>query len=770
MKKSLLFATLFASLCLSASAQQAVTRSSRSSNRALKQLNVESHRNSLMPAKVRVNTLAEDETPENTVTAPFSHDLGRNSADVETVKKYTFIDANGDDRSWKIATVNNYSACMPPNAEGVEASDDWMISVPVLFQQGTYNISIDLGIMGASATGITTQLMMGTAPTVETMTMEVSPVINQDSKDQTKHTFAVDVPAEGYYYIGLHNLTTKAQNGTVKYFNLSVDKAPENAIKAPFSHDMGKSGSDVAVVSNYTVIDANADSRTWKPAGMSDYTPCMLPNTDEIESADDWIITVPVYMTAGDYTVAADLSYIGTGATGMTVELKLGTAPTVEGMIAEIAPATVITTKDRTTYEYPCAIPHDGYYYIGLHNLTTKEQKATVKLHKLSVTAGEIVKIDPPAAGELSWVVAPKGELKATLTYTAPTKTVSGDDLKEITKVVLTSRWGGDTYTCDEVTPGQVITQEVDMYAGCNNRFTAVAYVADVAGEVVEYKSIFCGPDSPLAPTDVTLTVADDYKSATLTWNAPGEVGENGGYVDTDSITYYIFDAFGTYYDPAIGTTSETSYTINYSDLSEQDFFAYQVTAGVGDYYSLEGVSNIITAGEPAPMPFSESFVDGYYDGIWMSESDGKNLLQQYGTMDDSYFESLIDPEGPDAPKPLKSRDGDNGFFFWLPVDKDALLGLISVRTDISKATEPVLEFWYQGQGSTIDVLIAGGTDSLKVAKTIDLKENPATDWTLAQIPLDSYKANGAIQFEIRMLANHNDDEHTWSIPLDNIC
>ncbi|MDE6831522.1 MAG: hypothetical protein K2J07_02135, partial [Muribaculaceae bacterium] len=137
MKKSLLFATLFASLCLSASAQQAVTRSSRSSNRALKQLNVESHRNSLMPAKVRVNTLAEDETPENTVTAPFSHDLGRNSADVETVKKYTFIDANGDDRSWKIATVNNYSACMPPNAEGVEASDDWMISVPVLFQQGT---------------------------------------------------------------------------------------------------------------------------------------------------------------------------------------------------------------------------------------------------------------------------------------------------------------------------------------------------------------------------------------------------------------------------------------------------------------------------------------------------------------------------------------------------------------------------------------------------------------------------------------------------------
>ncbi|MBD5368844.1 MAG: hypothetical protein HDR83_06260 [Bacteroides sp.] len=770
MKKSLIFASLLASLCITATAQQAVTRTMTNSGRALKQLNAESHRKTLSPAKARVQAMADDEIPADAVNAPFSHDLGKNSSEVETVKKYISIDANNDGRSWKIATVNNYSACMPPNAEDVEAADDWMISVPVLLQQGTYNVSVDLGIMGSSATGINVQLMMGTAPTAEAMTIEVSPVIEQTEKDQTKHTFSVDVSAEGYYYIGLHNTTTKAQNGTVKYFNLAVDKAPDNAIKTPFSHDMGKNGADAAIVNNYTVIDANEDSRTWKLAGMGDYTPCMAPNAEDITASDDWIITVPVYMTAGNYTVAADLAYLGSGATGMTVELKLGTAPTVEGMIAEIAPATVLTSKDRTTYEYPCAIPADGYYYIGLHNLTTKEQKATVKFHKLSVTPGEVVKIDPPAAGELSWVVAPKGELKATVTYTAPTKTVSGDDLKEISKVVLTSRWGVDTYTFTDVTPGQVITQEVDMYAGFNNRFTGVAYVEDVAGEQVEYKSIFCGPDCPLAPTDVTLTVADDYKSATLTWTAPGETGENGGYVDTDNLTYYIFDAFGTYYDPAIATTSETSYTINYSDLDGQDFFAYQVTAGVGDNYSLDGVSNIITAGEPAPMPFNESFVDGYYDGVWMSESDGKNLMQQYGTMDDSYFESIIDPEDPEAPAPLKSRDGDNGFFYWLPVDKDALFGLISVRTDISKAAEPALEFWYQGQGSTIDVLVAGGTDELSVVKTIDLKENPVKEWTLAQISLDDYKAKGAVQFEIRLLANHNDDEYTWSVPLDNIC
>ena len=151
-----------------------------------------------------------------------------------------------------------------------------------------------------------------------------------------------------------------------------------------------------------------------------------------------------------------------------------------------------------------------------------------------------------------------------------------------------------------------MITEEVEMYAGYNNRFTAVAYTGNVAGEMVEHKNIFCGPDNPLPPTDVKLDVADDYRSATLSWTAPGEVGENGGYVDTEKITYYVFDAFGSYYDPALYTTDQTSITISYPELEGQDFFAYQVTAGIDEtYYSLDTASNIATVGEPDALPFT---------------------------------------------------------------------------------------------------------------------------------------------------------------------
>jgi len=537
----------------------------------------------------------------------------------------------------------------------------------------------------------------------------------------------------------------------------------------PFTHDLGKNGTEVK---NYTAIDANKDGRTWKFGTANGYAACMLPNADNIDTSDDWLITCPVHMTPGNYVLSFEVSMMGSGAIAVEFDAWLFTAPTIDGKLAEVAPTTRhTTTKDFTKYEFNCAIATEGYYYFGVHNSTTKADKGTIKLTNLGVRAGSVAPpVDAPAAGTLTYELAPKGELKATITYVAPTKTKSGAELKEISKVLITSRWEVDKFEYENVAPGQTIVREVEMYAGFNNRFTAVAYVGETAGEKVEIKNIFCGPDNPLPPTDVTLTVNEDYTSATLSWTAPGEVGENGGYVDTDNLTYYIFDAFGSFYDPALAETDKTSYTFDYSDIDQQDFYAYQVTAGIGDYYSLDKASNIIVAGKPSALPFNESFNGGLYDGFWLIDpaSSGSSSMN-YGTVTDDYFASLYDPNDPDAPEPLTSQDGDNGFYYWLPYDNTAMFGLASVRADISKAANPVLEFWYQGQGSLIDVLVAGGTDNLSIAKSIDLKENPTTGWTLARIPLNDYKPKGAIMFEIRLSAIHNDDEHTWSVPLDNI-
>lgn len=547
-------------------------------------------------------------------------------------------------------------------------------------------------------------------------------------------------------------------------------EAPANAVEVPFVHDLGKAGTEVK---NYTFVNANDDNRKWQYGTVSGYAACMVPNADNIDENDDWLFTVPIHLTPDNYVLSFEVGMMGSGATGVRMEACIGTAPAVESMTTAVVPSTVYTVKEMTAHEYNCTITEEGYYYLGFHCTTPKALKGTLKLANVGMKAGEVEIVepaDPPAAGTLAWELAPKGELKATVTYTAPTVTMSGAPLEEITKVVITSRWEVDKFEYENVTPGDVITiEDVEMYAGFNNRFTAVAYVGETAGEKVEHKNIFCGPDVPLAPGNVKLTPSADFRTATLTWDAVGEVGENGGYVDTENVCYYIFDAFGSYTDPAIAAvTGQTSYELTYPDLDGQDFVAYQVTAGNGEYYSTETSSNIAIIGAPAVAPFAESFADGRYEGIWLIDP-ASGGMQQYGTVDDSYFASLIDPDDPEAPAPLKSQDQDNGFFYWLPVDKDAMIGLQSVRVDISQAANPVLDLWYQGQGSVIDILVAAGSGDLTEVSSIDLMESPVSEWTLCRVPLADFKSAGAISFEVRMRAVHNDDEHIWSVPIDHI-
>ncbi|MDE5683671.1 MAG: hypothetical protein K2I39_05615, partial [Muribaculaceae bacterium] len=95
--------------------------------------------------------------------------------------------------------------------------------------------------------------------------------------------------------------------------------------------------------------------------------------------------------------------------------------------------------------------------------------------------------------------------------------------------------------------------------------------------------------------------------------------------------------------------------------------------------------------------------------------------------------------------------------------------GFYSLKIDVSKAANPVFEFWYQGKGSVLEALVGADGAEPTPAKTIDLKAAPTDGWTLCRIDLAEYKTARYIQIGVRLRAVHNDDETTWSVPLDNI-
>lgn len=545
------------------------------------------------------------------------------------------------------------------------------------------------------------------------------------------------------------------------------------AVTVPFTHSLGSTEGAKTTYNN--IVDANNDGQTWKPGGFQTCSVCMTSKT--LEAMDDWMFSPAIKLEAGkQYSVSLDVAIYLTKGTQDLLDLYIGASQDVEGM-TQLLKSIEITNKKSDGWKTETAtftVDADGLYYVGFHAKSLTEKSGTIGVCNLSMTAlgEEEEKVDAPAAGTLTYQVYPKGELKAHVVYTCPTLTQSGAPLKEIAKVEFVNRWY-EKFTFDEVVPGQVLELDVDLFEGMsNNRFQVTAYVSDskgnlVAGDELLVTGIMAGNDCPLAPQNVKAVLSADRKHVTVSWDAVGEVGENGGYVNPEAVTYYIFDAFGSYTDPALAETTETTYTFDYSDATAPDFIAYQVTAGYEGYYSLDGVSDIITYGPGLEMPFKESFADGYYESVWVTDlSSSKTAM--VGTVDDTSLPTNADD--PDAePEYLTSQDGDNGFFYFLPTEKDDLYGMMSLPVSIKGAKNPVLEFYAMGQGSAIDVMAGPSLPEMKVLKTIDFKQTPTDGWEPFAVSLAEFADAGIVNFELRMRAIHNDDEHTWSLPIDNI-
>lgn len=699
------------------------------------------------------------------LSVPFTHSLGKNEA---ITSQYIVVDANEDGRGWKPGGFTAYSVCMSANAD---VADDWMISPPVILEgEKYYTVRFDYD-MTLNKTEDKLALYAGTEQTVEGMTLTVVPefAFGYNNKVfQTKEA-QFKAPAAGEYYFGFHCTSEKANTGTPKICNFSIEVcedpliAPDYFLEVPVSMTMCKN-SDSA--DYYTVIDANKDDKSWKPLGLSTGSTCMK---GAAETQDDWLITPAVHLMPG-------INYAVTFKEGMSLSaagkedilaLYAGTSPTVEDMTITVVAPHTYTVNAMTPVEALLTVNKEGYYYFGFHTTSVNAISGYVKVSDFSVKEST-EKVVPPAAGKVEMIPAEKGELKATVKYTAPTLDQEGNPLTQLTRAIVTVNWAFKT-TLTDIAPGEEYTFETtDVYNNAYNRVEAIAYIGEEAGEAALLTDIFCGMDTPLPPTNVKATLSEDYNTVILTWDPIGTIGEKGGYVDNSDVTYYVFDAFGSYYDPALVETKELTATFDFSGLETQDFAAYQVTAGVGENYSLDETSNIVIVGQPEKLPFYESFADGYYSQAWAVDLESKGNVMN-GTVFDNELQTNADADEGVEPEYLNSHDADNGFFYMMPVDENSAYGLFSTKISLEGAENPVFEFFYQGKGSVLDAKLAVDGGDFEVVKSIDLKEEPTDDWTLCRVDLAPYKSARYIQIGVLMRAIHNTDENIWSVPLDNI-
>jgi len=327
------------------------------------------------------------------------------------------------------------------------------------------------------------------------------------------------------------------------------------------------------------------------------------------------------------------------------------------------------------------------------------------------------------------------GLLKVNFAFDAPMTDYAQRPLEgPLTVYIYRSGSAIPLMTFENIEPGQSIEWVDEQPIHGNNSYIIVAENEYGRGKVSE-ASVFAGVDVPLAVENFWIRGNEDNQKAILTWDAPSEVGANGGVVD-GSLEYTIVEYFPNGANlnddmSIIGTTTETTYTVEREPSEEMEIHYYAVitstSAGVG-----QAVIDDIVLGKLKAVPFTESFSDAIMSTTgWVADAD----VASYGTT----WYILNDDEE------MTSQDGDNGFalcyngnyyssYHWAD--------MVSPKVEIDPTKQYMLSFYvYMGYSSsaavmpTLVVSQSMNDDPYEELITIDVTEGNG-EWTLFEIPL----------------------------------
>ena len=516
---------------------------------------------------------------------------------------------------------------------------------------------------------------------------------------------------------------------------LSNGQVVGQAIEVPFFDDF------LTDINLYTVIDANGDGSTW-----SWYNGSARYKYNSSNDADDWLITPPIHLQAGkrydvSFKARANGSYFPE-----RIEAKYGMGNTVADMTNELAPSTDLTTGNYVEFAKTITAEADGNYYFGFHAISDKDE-FYLYLDSVSIDlAPELTA--PDSVTNLKAVPDPTAALKATVSFTAPSKAINGNALSSLSSIEV--RRGNDVIkTLTDVTPGTAYSVVDEAAKQGTNSYTVIA--SNESGRGLKNKvSVYVGED---VPGSVDVSAADNLTSVHLSWLDVD--GANGGIIIPDAVNYTIYDVDDDgYLSDSLGTVQggndyDVDYNTTEGDIQNLKMWAVQASNSAGK--GSASAASVIT-GRPYVLPFHNSFRDASLEdqflGIYRT-----SRSYSWGLVSDSY-------------------DGDNGsigFYSTEPASGYIFTGKIS----LAGAVNPKLMFYYKAPAnvpvtlSVVPQLPDGST--LDPLFTTDLSQNTNADWqrVLVDVPASLIdKPYMVLQFQTTATEAMTSDQ---GLEIDNI-
>ena len=179
----------------------------------------------------------------------------------------------------------------------------------------------------------------------------------------------------------------------------------------------------------FGVIDSNSDGKTWIfSADNGTYYGYSSAN-----AADDWLISPAIKLEAGKkYHFAIDAASASTSYPEV-FEVLIGTEPKASALKQSVLAATQVASKEFATYENETVeVAETGYYHFGIHAISDANMWNLFVANFLVEAGAEPT---APAAVTDFAVAQTPNVLEAVVSFKAPTKTVAGDDLTDLTKI-----------------------------------------------------------------------------------------------------------------------------------------------------------------------------------------------------------------------------------------------------------------------------------------------------------------------------------------------
>ena len=280
---------------------------------------------------------------------------------------------------------------------------------------------------------------------------------------------------------------------------------------------------------DFGVIDSNKDGTTW--SFDSSYGTYYKWNSSN--AANDWLISPAIKLEAGKkYHFAIDAKAAG-ASFPEKFEVLLGTEAKASALTQSVLPEVTVTLTEFVTYENEnVSVSETGYYHFGIHATSDADQFRLVVANFL-VEAG--VEAAAPAAVTDFAVVQTEGKLEAVVSFKAPTKTVGGDDLTDLTQIDILRNGAVIKSLTEGVTPGAELSYVDNDEALTVGTYTyqVIPYNAVGNGEKSEEKSIFLSVALEVPHTfDFSQNLLDQF--AVIDNNADGKTWiwseSNGAY------------------------------------------------------------------------------------------------------------------------------------------------------------------------------------------------------------------------------------------------